>query len=88
MTGMARQTLQSRVVQCACDRLGGPEGLAERLGMSAPMVRVWLTGTLSPPPRLFFRIVDLLQEAEPDCGVLVDGGSRILAQARGGKLEP
>jgi hypothetical protein len=63
-----KQTLQSRVVQCACDRLGGPEGLAERLGMSAPMVRAWLTGTLLPPPRLFFRIVDLLQEAEPDCG--------------------
>jgi DNA-binding transcriptional regulator YdaS (Cro superfamily) len=61
-----KQTLHSRVVQRACDQLGGPEALAERLGMSAPMVRVWLTGTLSPPPRLFFRIVDLLQEAEPD----------------------
>jgi hypothetical protein len=55
------------VVQCACDRLGGAEALAGRLGMSAPMVRAWLTGTLAPPPRLFFRIVDLLQEADADC---------------------
>jgi hypothetical protein len=69
-------------VQCACDQFGGPEGLAERLGMSVPMVRVWLTGTLLPPPRLFFRIVDLLEEAEPDCGVLVDGSSSSKRLAR------
>jgi hypothetical protein len=51
--------------------------LAERLGMSTPMVRVWLTGALSPPPRLFFRIVDILQEVDPDHPVLMDDdGSR------------
>jgi hypothetical protein len=33
------------------------------------MVRVWLTGAIPPPPRLFFRIVDLLQETDPDYGV-------------------
>jgi hypothetical protein len=50
--------------------------LADRLGMSASMVRVWLAGTLSPPPRLFFRLIDLLQETEPDCGGLAGGGSK------------
>jgi DNA-binding transcriptional regulator YdaS (Cro superfamily) len=72
---MAKYTLQSRVVQCACDRLGGPEALAERLGMSTPMVRVWLAGTLTPPPRLFFRIVDILQEADPEYAALMEDGS-------------
>jgi hypothetical protein len=78
MSGTVRQTLQRRVVQRACDQVGGPEALAERLGMSTPMVRVWLTGALSPPPRLFFRIVDILQEADPDHAVLTDdeGASR------------
>ena len=59
-------TLYKRVVRRACDLLGGPEALAERLGVSVVVVRAWTTGKLSPPPRIFFRIVDILHEASPD----------------------
>jgi hypothetical protein len=47
--------------------------LAERLGLSTIMVRAWLTGALLPPKSYFFRVVDILQEAEPDSLALRDG---------------
>jgi hypothetical protein len=46
--------------------------LAERLGLSTIMVRAWLTGALLPPKSYFFRVVDILQEAEPDSLALRD----------------
>jgi hypothetical protein len=63
--GALTATLHTRVVRRACELLGGPEPLAERLGLSTVMVRAWLAGKLSPPPRVFFRIVDILHEANP-----------------------
>jgi hypothetical protein len=30
------------------------------------IVRAWASGKLSPPPRIFFRIVDILHEASPE----------------------
>ena len=60
------QTLHSRVVRRACDLLGGPKALADRLRQSTGMVRMWLDAELPPPPNIFFRIVDILQEADPD----------------------
>jgi hypothetical protein len=63
--GGVHSTLYSRVVTRACEALGGPRQLAERIGVSAPMVRAWMTGALSPPPRYFFKVVDILHEAEP-----------------------
>lgn len=59
-------TLYTRVVRRACDLLGGPEALAERLRVSVVLVRAWTTGKLSPPPRIFFCIVDILHEASPE----------------------
>lgn len=59
-------TLYTRVVRRACDLLGGPEALAERLSVGVVIVRAWTTGKLSPPPRIFFRIVDILHEASPE----------------------
>ena len=50
----------------ACELLGGPELLAERIGISKIIVRAWMTGSLSPPKSYFFRVVDILHEAEPD----------------------
>jgi hypothetical protein len=59
-------TLHTRVVRRACDLLGGPEALAERLSVALVIVRAWTTGKLAPPPRVFFRIVDILHEASPE----------------------
>jgi hypothetical protein len=60
------KSLQSRVVLRACELLGGPEVLAERIGISRIIVRAWMTGSLSPPKSYFFRVVDILHEAEPE----------------------
>lgn len=60
------RTLQSRVVARACHLLGGPELLAERLGVSKVMVRAWLSGALLPPKGYFFRLIDILDEAQPE----------------------
>jgi hypothetical protein len=40
--------------------------LAERVGVSKVMVRSWLSGALLPPKAYFFRVIDILDEAEPD----------------------
>jgi hypothetical protein len=52
-------------VKRACDLVGSRAALAERLGYSEGMIRAWLDGKVAPPPAVFFRIVDILQEAEP-----------------------
>jgi hypothetical protein len=46
--------------------------LAERIGVSRVMVRAWLAGAVSPPKAYFFRIIDILQEAEPGSLALPD----------------
>jgi DNA-binding transcriptional regulator YdaS (Cro superfamily) len=56
-------TLHSRVVTRVCEALGGPEKLADRIGVSTILVRAWMAGALLPPPSSFFRIVDILHEA-------------------------
>jgi hypothetical protein len=53
-----------------CDALGGPEKLADRIGVSTILVRAWMAGPLLPPPSYFFKIVDILHEAEPNSPVL------------------
>lgn len=58
-------TLHSRVVARACELLGGPDALATRIGVPALMVRAWMTGALRPPAGYFFKVVDILNEAEP-----------------------
>jgi hypothetical protein len=65
-------TLHSRVVTRACEALGGPAKLAERIGVSGIMIRAWMTGALLPPPRHFFSIVDILHDVEPDSAALRD----------------
>jgi len=36
------------------------------------MVRSWLSGALLPPKGYFFRVIDILDEAEPDWPTLQD----------------
>jgi len=69
------ETLHSRVVRRACELVGGHEALAERLGVSPGMVRVWLAGNVVPVPRLFFRMVDIVQDADPTYRLPPDDGS-------------
>jgi hypothetical protein len=46
--------------------------LAERVGVSKVMVRAWLSGALLPPKGYFFRVIDILDETEPDWPTLQD----------------
>ena len=63
-------TIRCKVVKRASLHFGGPGGLAQRLGVTSEAVQSWLTGGQVPPPATFFRIVDLLQEADPQYRVL------------------
>lgn len=36
--------------------------MAERLGVSAGIVRTWLSSPLAPPARIFFKLLDILGE--------------------------
>ena len=56
--------LHSQVVRRACDVLGTKE-LANRLHVSLGVLATWTAGNSSPPPRVFFRLVDILQKADP-----------------------
>jgi hypothetical protein len=39
--------------------------LANRLHVSLAVVAAWTAGSGSPPPRVFFRLVDIVQKADP-----------------------
>jgi DNA-binding transcriptional regulator YdaS (Cro superfamily) len=51
-----------RTVQLAAELLGGPEKLADRICVSQPMVRAWISGSVRPSDNQFFQIVDFLGE--------------------------
>jgi hypothetical protein len=61
-------TFHQTVVQRACDALGGAEALAERLGVSAALVRAWLTGRLVVPQSVFFRVIDIFADHDASDG--------------------
>jgi hypothetical protein len=46
--------------------------LADRLGISKVMVHSWLCGGLLPPKSYFFRVIDILDEAQPDAPKVQD----------------
>jgi DNA-binding transcriptional regulator YdaS (Cro superfamily) len=56
-------TVQSRTLQRAAEVLGGTEPLAARLGVSQPIVRAWISGSVRPPEKHFFLVVDILRES-------------------------
>jgi hypothetical protein len=65
-TRSVADTLHARFVRRASELLGGHDVLAERLGVSEVLVRMWLGGKLGLPQRVFFEVIDLLEEADPE----------------------
>lgn len=63
---MPKLSLQSRVMTRAAELLGGPDMLAARLSVSTLMVRAWSTDALPVPRHYFFRVVQILDDADPD----------------------
>jgi hypothetical protein len=57
-------TLHSRVVRRACD-LGSLDKLANQLRVSRAMLERWIAGTATPPPRVFFRLLQMVRSADP-----------------------
>jgi DNA-binding transcriptional regulator YiaG len=57
-------TLHTRVVQHACNLLG-MNALAERLKVSTATLQKWRSGGASPPPPTFFRLLDIMRQADP-----------------------
>jgi hypothetical protein len=45
-----------------CEKLGGEQHLADRLGISVGIVHMWLTGRGHPPDDVFLKCVDLLED--------------------------
>ena len=65
------ETSNSRVVRRASDLLGIQQ-LADRLNVSRTMLESWMAGTGTPPPHIYFELVDMVQRADPAYGRLGD----------------
>jgi hypothetical protein len=53
-------TVYTRVLHRACEKAGGVEHLAHRLGISASLLERWLEGRELPPSSIFLQCVDLV----------------------------
>jgi hypothetical protein len=56
--------VHSRALRRAADILGGAAALCDYLQVPAGELRRWLTDEATPPAGIFFRVVDLIVEAE------------------------
>jgi hypothetical protein len=63
--------------------VGGEQALAERPRVSPALVRIWSAGKVVPPPTVFFRMVDIVQAADPNYRVPSDAG----CEPRGGEYD-
>ena len=61
--------LHTRVFARASRLVGGPEKLAKRLGISKGLVNVWMAGKLTPPPDVFFKVVDIIHSPNPEAEI-------------------
>jgi hypothetical protein len=52
--------LASRTLRIAASLLGGPRRLAHHLGVSAPDVIAWLSGSTEPPREAFLRALEVI----------------------------
>jgi glycerol-3-phosphate responsive antiterminator len=52
--------------------VGGVDKLAERFHVSRVLVRAWMTGSVEPPPGIFFQIVDIIAD-EPPAHLIASG---------------
>jgi DNA-binding transcriptional regulator YdaS (Cro superfamily) len=53
-------TVQTEAVRKAVEIVGGEEELGARLGLSAGTIRLFITGRISLPQRLFLQVVDII----------------------------
>jgi DNA-binding transcriptional regulator YdaS (Cro superfamily) len=53
-------TVQAQALRKAVEILGGEEQLGARLGLSAGTIRLFITGRIRLPQRLFLEVVDII----------------------------
>lgn len=58
--GPSQPTVQSLVLQTACELAGGEGKLAHHLGVSAMALSRWLHGVEKPPTKVFLDCVDIV----------------------------
>lgn len=54
------KTVQTQALRKAVDMVGGEEQLGARLGLSAGTIRLFITGRINLPQRLFLEVVDII----------------------------
>ena len=52
--------LKARLIQRACEIVGGRERLATRLDVEPHALEFWLSGRATPPERVFMMVVDMV----------------------------
>ena len=52
--------MQSEALRKAVEIVGGEEELGARLGLSAGTIRLFITGRINLPQRLFLQVVDII----------------------------
>ena len=53
-------TVQTQALRKAVEIVGGEEQLGDRLGLSAGTIRLFITGKIRLPQRLFLQVVDII----------------------------
>ncbi len=53
-------TVQTQALRKAVEIVGGEEQLGARLGLSAGTIRLFITGRINLPQRLFLQVVDII----------------------------
>jgi len=59
---MSTPKARQRLLEQATTRLGGVENLAQKLGVTQRVMKLYLSGAAPLPDALFLRLVDLLSE--------------------------
>ena len=57
--------LHAKLLQRGEELLGGPDEVADYLGVSVAHVQIWKRGIFSPPSEVFLKLVDLLNDRPP-----------------------
>jgi DNA-binding transcriptional regulator YdaS (Cro superfamily) len=60
-------TVQSEAMRKAVEIVGGEEQLGARLGLSAGTIRLFITGRIRLPQRLFLQVVDIISGDSVRC---------------------
>jgi hypothetical protein len=53
-------TVHARALARAAEILGGAAALTDRLRVTPEGLRLWLSGKIEPPPRVFLEAVDII----------------------------